>query len=812
MAILVPPSVARGGTSCGVSRCCRVRRVDQFDPDQAADRLLAGQDVQGDFTLVESALPPSSESCFAVCTDGQYLHVSVLLWEAGGFGASPPAAQEKHGAGQNVVELLIGPWGDGVGFLHLISGPGQECSFTAHWPYRDGRVDLAERIQFEVQWQVRTWSDTEVARIAWFRLPLKGVVGAGYAGPLAFNVMRTQLRCEENSTWSHVSSFFGDPQCTGWLDLSAGVEVQAGRVSPMTFGAGKPRSVQLQATYDFPDEFINAPYTPEMVRREMQVLRQAGVRRIYWLDYPFMARGLALAGAAEAQRYSPFDDRRLECIRRSLAAFDGDPLGPCVRIAHDLGLEFFPIFKPFDVFPSWTAPRSATALIEAVCQLDGRHLSADPFVAEHLAQAFRRNPAWHGAERGPVTELVLWSDNDRPLDFDIASLQVLASDDNEHFIACHRVVAEQGVAPRPRYRWTPAGKQPTEGNEQVRFIRLRGLAIQTCYFAVQIPGAAGPGASATPDVYPHDFGNQRYLLAEAFSGKRMMKVTVAWPHRNSFGGYEFNRATNGPEWCCVSEAVQRRLSLTPGAAIGLAVGEDEHLFAMLEPAFESVHRHWLDQYVKRALAAGADGLDVRIAHHNACSDWLSYAWAQPVLEVFRDRFGRDPRPEAHDYEQARRIRGQFYTSFLRAAKSLLAAAGLKLEHHVEARMMIGPAYDTYTQIHWDYATWIDEGIIDGVNLKYLGPCHPWVHREILPRARRRGIPVHAITALSDPRSHPRAAEAHRHYVELARRAGLDGVNLYEVWVYLRGTAEGHLIERGNTRSIFRDLARLGRPG
>jgi uncharacterized lipoprotein YddW (UPF0748 family) len=176
-----------------------------------------------------------------------------------------------------------------------------------------------------------------------------------------------------------------------------------------------------------------------------------------------------------------------------------------------------------------------------------------------------------------------------------------------------------------------------------------------------------------------------------------------------------------------------------------------------------------------------------------------------VLAAFRLRTGREPRPEAADYTLLRRLRGEAHTQFLREAKALLAAAGRRLEAHVEARMKTPPEHDTYTKIHWDWATWLDEGIVDAINLKYLNPLNPFVQRELLPRARRRGIPVQCIAAIGDPRSQPRTPEWAVETLRQCQAGGVAALNLYELWVYLRTTPRGEWFPRGCARAIFAQL-------
>jgi len=788
-----------------VARSCTARRTERFDRREAMDRLYGGRGVQGGFLLVEQVAPPSAETFFDVCRDASDLYVSVLLWESGRFGLAPERPVQTTGGGLNVVELLLVPWGDGIGFLQFGAGPGDQTWVSAHWPYRDGRADLAARARWRVSWHVEAMKE-DIARFAFFRFPLAGVVGEGHDGPIGLNVMRTQMRCEESAAWSHVSgSGLPDATSTGWLVLASGSPVPTSEPPAPAGRSGRP--FQLQATYDFPDEIRNGPYDPDAIRHEFRVLKDAGVGRIYWIDYPHLAKRLG----PQSELHGVGAEGDCAHVAATMEAFGSDPLAPCARIAHEQGLEFFTVIKPYDLACRGTRPLTDGRFEDFPRALGGYVVTADPFIRAHPECSFRRNPAWSVPATGPVTEVVLWSDNDGPLAFDVGGVRLLASDDNVTYTPCDGASIRQEVLERPRTEWTPAGRRPTGPVERVRAIRIGGLRLDARYLAVQLPAAAAAAPSGAEACWPCDAGNPPFLLVEVRSGGRELPVTVAGMVRGDDfrgGGFEFGRNAAPARWSDCSEGIELRRALVPGGVLGLAVGRDEYLLGMLEPGFDQVRQYWLDEYVSRAIGAGADGVDVRIAHHHTCDEWLAYAWAEPVLRAFRERLGRDPRPERPDYEAARRIRGEFHTQFLRQAKALLAAAGRKLEHHVESRMTTPPQFDTYSQIHWDYATWIDEGILDGVNLKYLGPFNPFVQREILPRARKRGIPVHQIAAISDPRGHPRAPELHAEALRMARAGRLDGLDLYEVWVYLRTTPAGYPMLRGCTGEILERLGRL----
>ena len=770
-------------------RVCTARRVSAFESQDVWGRLLAGREVQADFMLVDHLAAPTAESSFDVCCDERDLYVSVLLWEAGAFGTAPPAA-EGPGAGPNVVELLVGPWGDGVGYLQFGAGPGVERWFSAHWPYRDGRPDLSAGPRWGVRWDAQVFG-IEVARRGVFRLPLSHVV-ADRRRPVGLNVMRTQLRTAENATWSHAAGAgFPDAGSAGWLLLD---ETPA----PPPVAWHVPRRVErrrprLFVTYDFPDEALNAPYSPQAVADEFRTWRDHGCSRIYWIDQPdFIAHALA---ADRGFHRRPLGADQRGCLEAAHEAFGGDPLATGVQIAHDLGLEFYTIAKPYDLQPDGLAdPRAG--------ELPGHWRD----------WTFRRNPSWQAPVEGPLKRLVLYGDGTRPADFDPRRIEVWASPDNR----AYRRVEPDSVAAGPLASptdWPRPGAGPAVGSPaEVWGVRI-ALDLQDRYIALRLPDADASDSSAAASdgwlQWPVHCGNQRFRLVQAFSEAGALPVSIATQARpNSLTeGFGFDSLHNAAWWSPVSEWIAQRQELAPGMWLALRIGSPLHAPAMFDPGWPEVRQWWCRRWVRRAIDAGADGVDIRIAHHIGLDDFSEYMFAEPLLAEFRRRTGREPRPDGDDLQAMRRIRGEMHTAFIREAGELLRAAGRKIEHHVEARMAVGPAGDCYTGIHWDVAGWIEQGLLDAVNLKYLGPFNPWVHREVLPRARAAGLGVHVIHAGVDPRVHPRSAEAHRQMLEMVHAADLDALNLYEAWVFLRHLPPDTCLFRGGARSVLDGLRR-----
>jgi len=487
-------------------RIVTARPVKDFNESQAIARLFAQGIVEVDdaFMIAGQLAPPLARTTFDVCTDGVTLFVSVMAWESNAFYGLRDADPAPVGGGNNCVEVLLCPYGDGNGHLQYGAGPREERWFRHHWPYRDERPHLAERPEWEVTWRMEKMGE-DLAWFTLFRFPLRGIIGEGYGGALGFNVMRTQLATGESACWSHAGgSGFPDASGAGWLRLIVPYQVNStpdvsnlpDKVPDKTSSAIKKTTldsvdrsigsgyaglglhkvccptparpgVQLQITYDWPDEMCGGPYTPDVLRGEMRLLRRYGFRRIYWIDYPFQARPLEEA-PDWVGLFPPALAFQRNNLRQTAENFNGEILPVACRLAHEEGLEFFTIMKPYDLWATARRPVSETQFSRYPRTLGGFAATPDPFVAAYPEYAFRRNPAWHtppGTRH--VTSITLYADNAEPLPFAADAVALYRSDDNATYtrIAAHAV---EEVVERPRYRWTPAGKVRTAGSERVR--------------------------------------------------------------------------------------------------------------------------------------------------------------------------------------------------------------------------------------------------------------------------------------------------------------------------------------------------------
>lgn len=750
-------------------RTMTARQVEKFDADATLRYFRENQielNEKAGFGFCENFVRPSTEIAYDVQRDAEdVLHVSLYYHDLG----------KGEGAGdRNSIEVAFAPYGDCGAYV--------QCGVTAtghwvshYWPFHDGRVNLARKFEADVSLTFHAEPMRELTeRLVTFHVPVADVCAAEAKGLVGFNMMRVNLTSGENATWNPTcGAAFPDASGFGFLKLDEGAP------EPKPLPAAKPLAgkVQLQVEYDWPDEMVGGPYSPESLRDELAFLKRHGVGRVYWIDYPAFND----CDGDDVHLRFPFaaNESITRNARETKKLMKGeDPMFAACRFAHELGMEFFTTIKPYDLFN-------------------------DAFVREHGAEyGVRRNPKWTDPQ-GPKTvrKLVLAREGDRPFEFDLDEVKVTVSSDNRTYVPAEGATLAEKALEYPNAEWTPAGNRLLEGTHPVRALEVTGITGKWEYVAFEFPAGKW------------DFRNYRYELVtvETDSGpvRGMCSNLRNRPNRDGVfdlkGVFEFIHDGAAAGWADLTEAIDRKYGFGAGGRFAVKLSEIATRGDMLEPTFPEVRKYWLDVFVKRAIEAGADGVDVRIANHRVASDWLAYGYAEPVLAAFRERCNREPQPVDEDFETVRRIRGEGHTQFLREAAAMLHAKGRKLEHHLEARMKQSPAVDAYQGVHHDWRRWLDEGIVDGLNLKYLGPFNRFVQGEVMPLAQAKGVPVHQIAAYGDPRRNPRTWEEDVAGIEQCRLGGVAGFNLYETWCYLRTTPTADRMIRGGALQIFQAL-------
>jgi hypothetical protein len=120
---------------------------------------------------------------------------------------------------------------------------------------------------------------------------------------------------------------------------------------------------------------------------------------------------------------------------------------------------------------------------------------------------------------------------------------------------------------------------------------------------------------------------------------------------------------------------------------------------------------------------------------------------------------------------------------------LINGRGKKLALHFECGMEVPAEFDTRMQIEWDWQTWLEEGIPHELTLKFWDSQNTFIPREIMPRARRKGLPVW-ICNRNGLFNNPRTVEIAGRVVAEAAAAGFAGLNFYENADFMRLNSQG----------------------
>jgi hypothetical protein len=138
--------------------------------------------------------------------------------------------------------------------------------------------------------------------------------------------------------------------------------------------------------------------------------------------------------------------------------------------------------------------------------------------------------------------------------------------------------------------------------------------------------------------------------------------------------------------------------------------------------YPEVRRLW-DGWVDRILETGVDGIDIRISSHgNIVDDPFDYGYNEPVVEEFRRMHGYEPGGSAQDRDRIARIRGDYYTAYLREMSRRVRGLDKRLQFHLHTEAfrpdpVHGQIMGFPPNVHFDWKTWIAEGLMDAATLR-----------------------------------------------------------------------------------------------
>lgn len=142
----------------------------------------------------------------------------------------------------------------------------------------------------------------------------------------------------------------------------------------------------------------------------------------------------------------------------------------------------------------------------------------------------------------------------------------------------------------------------------------------------------------------------------------------------------------------------------------------------LEFAYPEARRALCEQLVKEVLRHDYDGL-MLLTYVENTDQWFEdeFGFNEPIVQEFKRRYGVDIRTQSFDVAAWRKLRGEYFTQFLRELSTALHASGKKLGVTVDPRRpefaqpWLGlPKMSNAGSLEMDWRVWLSEGIVDEI--------------------------------------------------------------------------------------------------
>jgi hypothetical protein len=802
----------------------------KLDLASALHAIDSNPDTSGGFVHIHTPMPAFETTRIAALRNARQFLIAIALDHA--LGAPFPG---------EAVDIFFDPYHDRLGYTQFFTPIGHEPINVHHFPYPEARsTRFKYPAPIKTQWTSRASVDVvgaaspEHVLLAWF--DIKDIFRNG--NTIGFNVARSRDKTNELSSWSLATgNGFVDASSFGTLHLTPPdltVDIQPAHspdsltlttqssspnapvtvriVSPSgntqnayTTGSqtleisglsehGKhliyinspdinsapdlwvvdhiPNSLSktfhMGMFLDSPDDLRTSPYSLKTLQAQLQTLKNWGVSRLNWIDYPAPTHAPAFWNAV----------CDLKNAKQSYKAC-GDLLLAASQICENLAIDCVATLKPFE--QGFDVAHDHPPSKDTHLNSDQNPVSLYPRMVSAINGACRSNPAWHTPIAYPIKELTFISDTPLPK-LTPKDFTLLTSADNRTYKR-HPGPLKVSVEHKsvPHLRWTPAGPRPDKGTRKAWVLTLKNPNIKTPFACLQI---------RNKDL---KISGRAFALAQSIDNKGLTRSVSLHRASTLQKGFVFQGVWKG--WQNHSEAYLDVRTLTTGDN-GLMFTAHDILPTILEPLTPEAQTLWLAD-VQDALARGAKAVDLRpLCHHTNCIDWSLLAFHPAVIQAFTTTYGRPPEPTEADLEKIRILRGQAFTDFLRKAHLLTRAAGARLVMHFESGIEVPVHLHTRMALHLDWQTWINQGLIDEIMLKFFSSQSRWVHESLMPLARKAGIKVHSCD-LNNSLVSPQGVERAQRLIRESRQAGMDGLSFYEANSYVRLNPAGHPIPIGH---------------
>lgn len=412
----------------------------------------------------------------------------------------------------------------------------------------------------------------------------------------------------------------------------------------------------LLAVMDLDYDLSCALHTPELLRRKFALLAEHGLETIYIVAPP---DGKANYSSA-AFETPPGDDANF--IRASRTNFGAtDPLAAAIQYAKAAGLRVMVEFKPYEGGGNVTIPHGADASQighNALPTLGGLSVGVEPFIFDHPEFLLARRPE-RQIDGAIDTIEIAYVDEAQAM----PEVKLYVSTDNGLYLPYPEPL-EMSIIKGLRQIVDGNGLALDEKPVACQVLTIRHLTLDAPYFALTLAGV-----SAVP------------AWAVALVNGEVVPITVSTQCRQTFDYRPLPFEQHGFDFEVSGPALAQE-GVRPMPLWGFARGKLKHLRGCLCEAYPQVRDYWLKR-IRHFIDLGADGVELRLQNHSCgVSDFAAYGYNEPLLTVWRNRYGN----AAVDPLKLMAIRGEFFTLFVLEAAALLHRHNCTLSMQLHAYM------------------------------------------------------------------------------------------------------------------------------
>jgi len=561
-----------------------------------------------------------------------------------------------------------------------------------------------------------------------------------------------------------------------------------------TYPQRKSGDFSLEVCVDFLDDLLFAPYDAGMFDQLFAEFACWGVKRCHWIHYGTRKQG--------------FCDHMIESDAnyRKTCENVGEIFPAAVRAAHAHGVHIYGLFKPFEMGAYYSDAEGTEEYKRRMRQrqISGGISMLPYFCIEHPELMMARKPGAFGpaAENRVFTRIDLVKEDDRPGSPGVGDLRLYVSEDNNTYRLYEGPLErEEKVEDYPVWEHNSSGGRPTSQTRRSRILRLKNLNLGSRYVALHVEGREGRFSNSLVNLI-HVFGEkgEERCLTYGFVRRTTRMIPNTTGGMDTYDtdfrevGVEYDVSWGGlPSAVTAGDYLSRGRALDFGEGfLAFTGGKERSPIGRPSPSFPAVREYWLE-CVRYILDSGADGVELRIRNHGYHLAWSEFGFEQPVRDEFLKRHGVDIwKTDDFDKFAWRKLRGEAYTEFVRQARQLCNSRQKPLGLHVSPTLEMDPGNGAAMEIHWDWRSWLKEGLADSVTMKEVWPgTH--LAEEIFSLTRPHGIQAifcpYAANSFRKPGGERFIAE----WIRMAREGGCDGYQLYECAAVIKGTKDGRII-------------------